>query len=57
MARKNMPPLPRRRGYGDCWYCSEVVVDPIIVSIPDPDCKPRLMRVLCCDRCYNGGKP
>lgn len=21
--------IPRQDGYGDCWYCSEVVVDPV----------------------------
>lgn len=25
----------RVNGYGDCWYCNEIVVDPVIFKVTD----------------------
>ena len=34
-------------GYGDCWYCSEVVVDPRVYLIDDPDSSERMHVNVC----------
>ena len=38
----------KHEGYGECWYCNEIVIDPAVYAIDDEDGV--RFRVLVCRR-------
>lgn len=45
------------RGYGDCWYCNETVVDPYLFEINNPDSnEPMRVRVCRKRRCRDSAE-